>query len=93
MRVLNYDWVWWFGELDFIAEDNGKKYFVMAGYVNSSSGLYVRIWDEEMKFIVGNWADGLLRKEWDNADDRISKPIIIECIEYAKTMEELRIFS
>ena len=91
-RILGYDWLFYIGEQNIIF--NNQKFIILVGYVGMTTELYIRIFDKERKFIMGDWAHLIMYRDWYGKEDApINKEIIELCIVEAKVLEELKIFA
>lgn len=92
-RLLSYDWNFFIGKSDVVS-DNGLQYNIAVGYVGPDSHLYIRIFNNKDKFIMGDWVEHILYRDWyDEKDSCISKSTIEKCVEVAKLLEDLKIFA
>jgi hypothetical protein len=90
-HIDTIDHFWWiqiFSSIEIIDDD--KQYFLRVGFVDTEfdTGIYMRLWDSEGKFIKGTWL-----KNWDIFASKGPPSVLKKCIEIGNRFDRLKVFA
>ena len=98
-----FNWKYKIGEIKITDAQNNLSYSLAIGLVNRvnkevGKKLYIRVFDFDNDFIFGAWVDDIEKEiSWSAKksieEKRLSSEVLKQCIDYAKRIETMKVFS
>jgi hypothetical protein len=87
--TFTWDWIFRLGQIEIIYES--QKYILVAGYVKTTPGLYIRLWlEDENNFVAGTWIDQIREH---SPMRLLPTDLLNTCIGHAERLEKLKVFA